>query len=87
MVTVVPAGTLHLEAAGPWLALQRMSLLVTEVTGLLLLGSLAQVDWWVGVSVVEGMGLEGTYLVYSVDPEVLECCVGSNMGCKGRYAG
>lgn len=51
MVTVPPALTLHLEAAGPWFALQRISLLVTDVTGLLLLGSLAHVDWYRGVSV------------------------------------
>jgi hypothetical protein len=49
-VTVPPAGTLHFDAAGPLLALQRMSLLATEVTGLLPFGSLAQVDWWTGVS-------------------------------------
>jgi hypothetical protein len=49
-VTVPPAGTLHFEVAGPRLALQRMSLLATEVTGLLPLGNLAHVDWWMDVS-------------------------------------
>jgi hypothetical protein len=60
-----------------------MSLLATEVTGLLLLGSLAQVDLYTRVSELHDYFLKDTYLVYSIDPQVLE----SRVRCYVRREG
>ena len=85
-VTVPPAGTLHFEAAGPWFALQRMSLLATEVTGLFPFGSLAHVDWYRGVS-NEEYAMKVTYLVHAIDPKILKCCVRDNLRREGSNTG
>lgn len=36
---------------------------------------------------VLGEGLEEPYLVYTIDPNLLERCMSSNLNCQGGYTG